>query len=286
MTSLRGKVEFVGLTDPGLVREHNEDHIGILPDLGLVVLADGMGGLKAGEVASALAVEVITNLLADSPDALAIESAAVPDPHVTAEDDDASGFSPESLRVERAVRMANGTIHQVARTQPQCAGMGTTVVVMLCYDNRVTIAHVGDSRLYRFRQGELEQVTSDHSLVQELIDRGFYTREEARLSSTKNIVTRALGIAPEVEVDVQEEIAVADDVFLLCSDGLNDMVEDGEIARVLRENGEDLNAAARALVDLANANGGKDNVSVLLCRIVKPFPSRGNWWSRFVRWFE
>ena len=273
--SLKGRVEIFGLTDRGRVREHNEDFIGSNPELGLAVLADGMGGLRAGEVASMMAVELITSEL----------QGALPNVD-SSQNDDESGYSVESLAIGAAITKANATIYQVAQTQPQCAGMGTTLVTLLFYDNRVTVAHVGDSRLYRYRQGDLEQVTSDHSLIQELIDRGFYTPEQARKSANRNIVTRALGIAPSVDFDVQEEIALKGDIFLLCSDGLSDMLEDDAIRELIRVNEKDLRSAARMLIERANENGGRDNVSVVLARVQKPFPVRSNWLSRLMSWFE
>lgn len=273
--SLRGKIEIVGLTDRGLVREHNEDHIGSDLDVGFAVLADGMGGLNAGEVASAMAVEMISTELAE----------VVPNLDVM-DVDGAGGYSVESVAVNQAVRKANETIFQVAQNQPQCAGMGTTLVMMLFYDNHVTVAHVGDSRVYRLRRGQFEQITVDHSLIQELVDRGFYTREEARYSANKNIVTRAIGIAPNVDVEVQEQGARLGDVFLLCSDGLNDMVTDEDIHRIIELYDDDLEAAAQALVDTANANGGRDNISVILAKVVRPFPHRTGLMDRVLRWFD
>ena len=273
--SLKGRVAFAGVTDTGRVREHNEDAIGTSAEHGLLVLADGMGGLKAGEVASAMAVEVVMR-----------EVLEVLDGIETGTTDEESGYSLESLAVGRAIVRANETIHQVAQTQPQCAGMGTTLVVLLMYDNRLTIAHVGDSRLYRLRGGELEQVTLDHSLVQELVNRGFYTPEEAREATHKNIVTRALGIGEEVEYDLQEEVALPGDTFLLCSDGLNDMVDDEGIRTILAQNLDNLANAAERLVECANENGGRDNVSVMLARVDKPFPARTGWFSRLVSWFD
>ncbi|MEE8042381.1 MAG: Stp1/IreP family PP2C-type Ser/Thr phosphatase [Pseudomonadales bacterium] len=273
--SLRGKVDIVALTDRGLVREHYEDHIGSNLDVGLAILADGMGGLNAGEVASAMAVELISFELAQ----------VVPNLEVVG-GDGASGHTLESLAVDQAVKKANETIYQVAQSQPQCAGMGTTLVLILLYDNHITIAHVGDSRLYRLRKGTFEQVTVDHSLIQELVDRGFYTREEARHSANKNIVTRAIGIAPSVEVEVQEQGARLGDLFLMCSDGLNDMVVDDDIQRIIELYEDDLEAAAQALVDTANANGGRDNISVILAKVRKPFPHRTGLMDRVLRWFD
>lgn len=273
--SLKGKVAIAGRTDTGRVREHNEDAIGHDADLGLLVLADGMGGLKAGEVASALAVEVVTREVSDVLRDLA-----------PGQSDEESGHALEALAVSRAILRANETIFQVAQSQPQCAGMGTTLVVLLFYDDRLTVAHVGDSRLYRLRDGDLEQITLDHSLVQELVNRGFYTPEEAREATHKNIVTRALGIGEEVEYDVLEEVALPGDTFLLCSDGLNDMVEDATIRAILIENLDDLDLAAERLVARANENGGRDNVSVMLARVDRPFPVKTGWLSRFVSWFD
>ncbi|TVS16226.1 MAG: Stp1/IreP family PP2C-type Ser/Thr phosphatase [Gammaproteobacteria bacterium] len=273
--NLGDRISVGGLSDTGQLRDHNEDCIGHRVDIGLLVLADGMGGLKAGEVASAMAVEVITAELE------AELKSVTPGRH-----DDASGYALESLAVGRAILKANASIYGVAQSQPQCAGMGTTLVVVLFYDNRLTVAHVGDSRLYRLRENELEQVTLDHSLVQELVDRGFYTPEEARHATNKNIVTRALGIGPEVNFDMQEEVALPGDIFLLCSDGLNDMLEDAEIRDIVIENRSNLDAAAEQLVAAANAAGGRDNVSVLLARIDRSFPVNSGWFRRLVSWFD
>ena len=164
--------------------------------------------------------------------------------------------------------------------------MGTTLVVVLFYDNRLTIEHVGDSRLYRLRDGTLEQITLDHSLVQELVSRGFYTPEEAREATHKNIVTRALGIAEAVEYDLQEEVAVPGDLFLICSDGLNDMIDDAAIRSILSDNRDNLDAAAEQLVASANEHGGRDNVSVQLARVDRPYPLESGWFHRFVSWFD
>jgi protein phosphatase len=272
--SVRGKVAIAGLTHTGRVRDHNEDCIGQDAGLGLLVLADGMGGLKAGEVASAMAVELVVD-----------EVRSLMKHLESGQSDEESGYAMESLAVGRAVVNANTAIFDAAQ-EPECQGMGTTLVVLLFYDNRLTVAHVGDSRLYRLRDGELEQVTLDHSLVQELVDRGFYTPEEARTATNKNIVTRALGIAGEVDYDMQEEVALVGDVYLLCSDGLNDMVEDDVIRTILKENQDNLDQAARMLVDAANDGGGRDNVSVMLARVDRPFPVRTGWFQRLVNWFD
>ncbi len=164
--SLRNKLRFVGLSDTGKVREHNEDTIAVDADIGLLVLADGMGGYNAGEVASGIAVKTIVNLVREQ----------VEREDLTIQDRE-SGLSRPTIILRDAISRANKIIYQTARTQPQCEGMGTTVVAALFFDNKMTIAHVGDSRLYRQRSDKLEQVTMDHSLLQELVDRGFYSAE-------------------------------------------------------------------------------------------------------------
>ena len=270
---LTGKIEIAGQSHTGLKRSHNEDCIGTDLSAGLVALADGMGGYKAGEVASALA---INTLVVDITDRLA---------EIDHEANDVHEFSPESLLAREIVEKSNDIIYQTALAQPQYKGMGTTLVMALFYDNRVTVAHVGDSRLYRFRGGNLEQLTVDHTLMQELIERGFYTREEARNSMNKNLVTRALGIDPEVQVDIQEDLVLKNDIFLLCSDGLNDMVEDEEIRLTIKENADNLEEAAKKLIQQANDNGGNDNVSVILVKSLESFPAKKSWMRKFVDWF-
>ncbi len=164
--------------------------------------------------------------------------------------------------------------------------MGTTVVVVMFYDNRFTVAHVGDSRLYRLRDNELELITRDHSLMQELIDRGFYTPEQARDSLNRNLVTRAIGIDSNVKIDIQEDIAMVNDIYLLCSDGVNDMIDDDVIQSALIQNCNDLEKAASEIIRLANEYGGKDNISVLLAKPIKPFPAKNGLFSRFIDLFS
>jgi protein phosphatase len=274
--SLRGKLEMAGVSDVGLRRGHNEDSIATDPRLGLAVLADGMGGYRAGEVASAMAVSVILQELREG---LRLH----PPQHL----DEDSGYTLGSLLVRDAVLRANESIYQAAQEQPACQGMGTTLVSLLFYDNQVSVAHVGDSRLYRLRRGEIEQLTVDHSLMQELIDRGFYTPEEARRNVQKNLVTRAVGVDPTVNADLQEEPVLPGDLYLLCSDGLSDLVDDQSIHSTLNRYGADLPEAARRLVEQANANGGTDNISVILVRSLRPFPARhrGGWLARMLDWF-
>ena len=272
---LKGKLRCVGLTDTGQVREHNEDTIAWDPELGLMVLADGMGGYNAGEVASGIAVKTIVNLLRESVDREDLRAV-----------DQASGSSRTSIVMRDAVTRANKIIHQTARTQPQCEGMGTTVVVALFYDNRITIAHVGDSRLYRLRNGNLERLTLDHSLLQELVDRGFYTPEEAQRAANKNYVTRALGVEATLDVEIQEHPVQRGDIYLLCSDGLSDMVEDDDIHLTINTFGASLDTVAEQLVQLGNNNGGKDNISVLLAQVLDSFPAHRRPLERVLSWFS
>jgi protein phosphatase len=192
---------------------------------------------------------------------------------------DASVADAEEARTEieillkQAVERANAVIHRAAESKPECAGMGTTLVAARFHDNRVTVAHVGDSRLYRLKGGVLQQLTLDHSLMQDLINKGFYTPEEAKKNVRSNVITRAVGVEESVAPEVQEIDAEPGDLFLLCSDGLTDMVEDDEIEIRLQQHVNDLPKASESLVALANKNGGRDNISVVLARIVEPFPA-------------
>lgn len=275
--TLRGKLECYGQTDVGLRRDHNEDSIGDDLPLGLVVLADGMGGYKGGEVASAMAVNLVME-----------EVRRVVKEHPPGDVDEDSGYARGSLALRDAIRKANAAIYQAAQSQPRYQGMGTTLVAALFYDNRVSIAHVGDSRMYRLREGHLQQVTADHSLLQELVDRGFYTPEEALKSVQKNLVTRAIGVEPTVREDVQEEPVLPGDLYLLCSDGLSDLVSDEDISLTLARQSANLDSAADTLIQMANRKGGTDNISVLLVKALKPFPAHSghSWYSRVIDWFS
>jgi protein phosphatase len=261
--SLRGKIDFAELTDTGKVRDHNEDAIGTNPDIGLMVLADGMGGYNAGEVASGIAVQIVTDLATEA--ALREELNNI---------DSHSGLMRQSIILRDAVSRSNKIIYQTAQSQTHCEGMGTTIVACIFFDNKVSIAHVGDSRAYRLRGGQFEQMTLDHSLLQELVDRGFYSREEAKRSTNRNYVTRALGVEPAVEVEVHEFDVLPDDVYLLCSDGLPDMVEDDDIHLTISTFNDSLEVVGQQLVDLANDHGGRDNVSVMLAQVKEAFPAK------------
>jgi protein phosphatase len=249
------KLLITGLTDPGRMREQNEDSIAMTPEAGLVVVADGMGGHRAGEVASRLAVEAIQRHIVDT----------------LTEAETGGNGSIEVALVRDAIQRANQAIYAHARENPEYAGMGSTVVVTLFYGDKLCVGHVGDSRLYRFRDTILEQITEDHSVVQELVNRGLVTAEEARQSISKNLVTRALGVDPDVEADISEHDVYDDDVYLLCSDGLNDVLADGDIEMMLTEHGRNIEITARQMVDTANERGGPDNISVILVRAHRGF---------------
>lgn len=272
--NLKGKLRCVGLTDTGRVRDHNEDTIAFDAEIGLMVLADGMGGYNAGEVASGIAVKTIVGLVRE---AVEREDWRIHDPQ--------AGLTRASIILRDAIVRANKIIFQTARTQPQCEGMGTTVVGALFFDNRVSIAHVGDSRLYRLRSNDLEQLTMDHSLLQELVDRGFYSAEEAQRAANKNYVTRALGVEPNVDVEVQEHPVHKGDLYLICSDGLSDMVEDDDIHLTISTFGANLENATKQLIQLGNDNGGKDNISVLVAEVVETFPAPRGAFDKMLSWF-
>jgi PPM family protein phosphatase len=272
--ALKDAIEIVSITDPGRVRGHNEDCVESRPDSGIVVLADGMGGYNAGEVASGMATSLIAGGLA-------------------------GGWSSEKLSrlekdksiqlsqrlVQEQVTLANTAIYEAAQKDPHCAGMGTTLVACVFYDNFLTVGHIGDSRLYRMRGDVLEQVTRDHSLLQEQIDSGLISREDARLSHNKNLVTRALGIDPEVQAEIHTYDVSEGDLFLLCSDGLNDMIDDEEIQMTLIALRANLELTAQQLIQAANDAGGRDNVSVMLVKINKAYGVERGFFAKLKAWF-
>ncbi len=272
---LRGKIRCVGVTDTGRIREHNEDTIGTDPDIGLLVLADGMGGYNAGEVASGIAVRTVLSLIKE---AVQREDLTVADA--------GQGISRTGILLRDAIHRANQLIHHTSKTQSNCEGMGTTIVAGLFFDDRLTVAHVGDSRLYRWRAGQLEQITQDHSLLQELVARGFYSPQEAARAASKNYVTRALGVETSVDVDIRDVDVQPGDLYLLCSDGLSDMVEDEDIHLTISTFGANLETLARQLVLLSNDNGGRDNVSIVLVRVNDSFPARRGLVQRFRNLFN
>jgi len=223
-------VDMFAMTDVGIKRDHNEDCVLITPSHGIAVLADGMGGYNAGEVASAMAVDIITEHMKDK----------ILD-RTPAQIDTATGFTGESVLLRDAIKASNDAIYQEAQTKAECAGMGTTVLAAAFYGNHITAAHVGDSRMYRLRDKKLSHVTEDHSLIHEQVQRGLLTADDARHSMFKNLVTRALGISPDAEADLVEDIC-----------------------QTLIRGNNNLKKISTQLIQMANDAGGPDNISIIL----------------------
>jgi protein phosphatase len=224
--------------------------------MGLFVVADGMGGHAAGEVASRLAVDTIKQWMAKYLEGADVAIIGQP----------MASRSQEANFLASSIRLANRMIYDAAQSRPEYAGMGTTIVSVLTLGDHVVLAHVGDSRIYRVRGEEIAQLSRDHSLVQQQIDRGIISREEAQESQYRHLITRALGLKESTEVDVEEHPVLPGDTFLLCSDGLSDLVEDEEMLATVVQHPDDLERACQALVDRANQKGGDDNVTVMLIR--------------------
>ena len=260
-------------THTGLLREHNEDSLAVSTQYGLAMLADGMGGYNAGEVASGMAVAVLKNDL---------------EADLAAWYRELTRHGIEKLHglVQARISRTNLSIYQSAQTQTQYAGMGTTLVLTVFLNDRVTVAHIGDSRLYRLRQDTLEPLTRDHSYLQEQMDIGLLTPEQARHSHNKNLLTRALGVDIEVMAEIRDYQTEPEDVYLLCSDGLTDMLTDAEIAHALLQNRAlgfgKLQQAADDLIRRANDNGGRDNVSVVLLRVLDEYVTPRGLFSRLL----
>ncbi len=241
------KYEFFACTDTGRVRSNNEDAVSVDAQANIAVLADGMGGYSAGEVASGMATDFIRAEMAR----WLGQSTTAP--------------SGQDIRraLEICVDNANQAIYDAALANLDYAGMGTTLVVGVLSGERLVLGHVGDSRCYRWRAGVLKQITRDHSWLQEQVDAGLLTPQQAAVSSSRNLVTRALGVEPIVELEINEFKMESHDLLLLCSDGLSEMLGADEIAALLSTN-ETLEEKATRLIAAANANGGRDNISVLL----------------------
>lgn len=250
-------IEFAAKTDAGLVRPKNEDSIALSPAYGIAVLADGMGGYNAGEVASSIATTVIKDVVEEGLNRLPNQSFDL--------------LSSRSKQIQQllieAIQRANTAILEAAQAEPRYNGMGTTLVTAVFQQDKIIVAHVGDSRAYRFRRGQLTQITRDHSLLQEQIDAGLISLEAAQFSQYRNLVTRAVGVDHRVDVEVHEHRIEPGDVYLLCSDGLSDMLVDREILDTFHATGSALDKACDALVNQANERGGRDNISVVLTKI-------------------
>jgi serine/threonine protein phosphatase PrpC len=260
-------------SDRGLKRPHNEDSFVADKALGLYVVCDGMGGGNAGEVASRMAIDTILTQV----NATAHNSV----PQLIGPVD--SNYSPATNQLANAIRSANETIHRASWSNPKYAGMGTTVVAARLSDNCLSIAHVGDSRLYLIREGTIQALTTDHSWVAEQVAQGYMTEEEAEQSPKRNIVTRALGVESTVDVDLAEIPVFNGDLLLLCSDGLTRGVGSGDILRTL-DYDVDLNEKTDRLVTLANQAGGDDNITVLLVAVQRGTTDR-LWQRIWPQWF-
>lgn len=245
------RLEFASATDSGLIRAHNEDSVAVSPEFGLAVLADGMGGYNAGEVAALMATASLRHQ---------IEAALTETPQLF----EAQAVELWHQWLQSHIQHVNLDIFESGQSHEEFSGMGTTLVMALFNGSRLLAAHIGDSRLYRLRQGKLVQITRDHSLLQAEIDVGLITPEEARHALHKNLVTRAVGVTPFVSADMQELNTEPGDLYLLCSDGLTDMVEDEAIAAILQNQKHTLQTKASLLIDAANDKGGRDNISVIL----------------------
>ena len=244
------RITSCGITDVGLKRGHNEDNFQINEELNLFVVADGMGGHAGGEYASAIAVNTVEEIVSS----MAVGGDEVDDP-----------IELTRQKLTHAIRLSGRRIFEKAREQTEFHGMGTTVVVVLVENGNAFVAHVGDSRVYLLRDGAIEQVTEDHSLIAEKIRHGLITPEEAKNHRMRNVITRSLGYQEDVEVDLTVRAIRRGDQYLLCSDGLSGHVEDEEMANLLLSNSPQ--NAARKLVVLACDRGGDDNITTVIARV-------------------
>jgi len=266
------EIAFGVRSDVGLVRTNNEDHFAVEPEINLFILCDGMGGQAAGEVASRMGAELILEHCREAGN----------NPQLRLEGPYHEEFSAQSNRLLSGIRLSNKAIFEAASgTSAATNGMGSTVVAVQISGNVMTVAHVGDSRVYLLRNGELRQLTEDHSLVREQVRQGLISAEEAERSELSNVILRALGAEPTVLPDLDEVWVGAKDQILLCSDGLTRMVPDAQIAKVLDSN-QTPQEAADGLVELANANGGEDNTTVIVARLLPPLTG----WKRWMRIFR
>jgi protein phosphatase len=266
-------LQFVAKTDTGLVRSHNEDAVELAAKDRIAVLADGMGGYNAGEVASGIATAMFRQTLEQRLQSI--------NPALRLR-----GRMLKEMMVE-ATLAANQKILQRADQEPQFSGMGTTLVAALFYHEKIVLAHVGDSRAYRFRQGKLKQLTRDHSQLQEQIDAGLVSPEWARFAPNKNLITRALGVAPQIEVETDHHGMENDDIYLLCSDGLSDMLSGEQMADLFNANARNIPLLCERLVEEANNNGGRDNISVILVKVqMSRVAETSGWRARLQTWLD
>jgi protein phosphatase len=250
------RVRFAGETNVGMKRTHNEDNLHLPSDERLALVADGMGGHASGEIASQMAVETVVDFFKNTHDDYELTWPFKLD----------RGYRYDINRLITGIKLANVKIFEAAQREPHYRGMGTTIVATLFLDDQVLIGHVGDSRVYRVRDGEIQQITEDHSLLNDYIKMKKLTAEEIANFPHKNVIVRALGMKETVQVDVHNETPRIGDTYVLCSDGLSGMIEDDSIQKTVRTE-LDLDKAAEKLVEAANAAGGVDNVTVVLARL-------------------
>jgi protein phosphatase len=250
------RVRFSGETNVGMKRAHNEDSLYLPEAERLAIVADGMGGHASGEVASKMAVETIAAFFKATQDEQQLTWPFKMD----------RGHRYDVNRMVTAIKLANLKIHEQAQKDPRCHGMGTTVVSTLFLDDAIVVGHVGDSRLYRRREGVFEQITEDHSLLNDYIKMKRLTAEEIANFPHKNVIVRALGMKDTVKVDTRFEIPQLNDIYMLCSDGLCGPVKDEQIQSVIGQHQTDLKVCASKLIDAANENGGPDNVTAVVVR--------------------
>jgi serine/threonine protein phosphatase PrpC len=265
-------VEAVGLSDAGNVRQFNEDRIVVAPEIGVVALADGMGGHRAGEIASHMAADLVVDGLRN---------------HLADGGATAAQHSP-LLAIDKSINQANRTIFAAARASASRHGMGTTLAVALFHADGVAIGHVGDSRIYRLRGGRLQLLTRDDSLLRQQVESGLIAASDIADSHNRSFVTQALGVDEHIDPHLRHVDAIPGDVFLLCSDGLNDLVDDEDIELIVHSLRGNLALAAQILVQTAKDNGGYDNVSVILARADASSRTmrRRRWLARIAGWFR
>lgn len=249
---------FCAKTDPGRARDNNEDSVVFDENTRTAVLADGMGGYNAGEIASGMATAFIKSELS----------------RWLAEAGPNASLKEVRRAMEICVDNANLSIFNAANSNANYFGMGTTLVMGVFKEDRLLVGHIGDSRCYRVRDGVMTQITKDHSLLQEQIDAGLISPEQAASSTIKNLVTRALGVDESVVLEINEHLVAIGDTYLMCSDGLSDMVDDAGIAKIALSD-VDLEQKVTQLIDVANHNGGRDNISVLMVEIKESSEKRG-----------
>lgn len=257
-------VSVARMSDVGQMRNQNEDSVASDLKTGLVMVADGMGGYKAGEIASQMTTLIVAAEFAERM-------------HQQTQSRNRMPTLSAAEMLKEAVAIANNCVYQTSQEQPICSGMGTTMVAGVFYNNKVIVGHIGDSRFYRLREGVLDQLTEDHSLLQEQINAGLISKEQAKHSNDGHLVTRALGTEADVELELNEYEAVIGDCYLLCSDGLTDLVEDHEIQEIVTSANGNIHLAASSLIRLANKYGGTDNVSVVIALIKDSFAMKQGW---------